>query len=144
MQLSAKEWVPYAEIIAAFGVIISLLFVGYELNSNNAIQQATTDNLLYEMQDSLSAAASTNSVLATSIHKLESGQELTQAEASQYVFHLWRFLNLWEMAHDRYREGLLSEQKWRAWNRAFEYELIHFPTGMTKELWESGRMTYGP
>lgn len=143
MQANAKDWVPYAEIIAAFGVVVSLLFVGYELNRNNAIQQAATDNLLYEMQDSLYESTSTNTVLATSTHKLESGEELTDAETAQIETQLWRFMNMWEMAYNRYREGLLSEQKWQSWNRSFEFELIRFPTGMPKELWESARVTYG-
>jgi hypothetical protein len=111
MRVSAKEWVPYAEIIAAFGVVISLLFVGYELNSNNAIQQATNDNLLYEMQDSL--------------------------------FESRRYMNMWEMAYERYHEGLLAEVQWQSWNRAFEYDLVHLPTGMPRQQWESGRITYG-
>jgi hypothetical protein len=143
MRVSAKEWVPYAEIIAAFGVVISLLFVGYELNSNNAIQQATNDNLLYEMQDSLFESLSTNSVLATSVHKLGSGEELTQTEAAQYAGYLWRYMNMWEMAYERYHEGLLAEVQWQSWNRAFEYDLVHLPTGMPRQQWESGRITYG-
>lgn len=146
MQTNPKKWVPYAEIVTALGVIVSLLFVGYELKQSNDIEQATTDNLLYQLQDDMYAATSTNIVLATSMQKLNSGEELrelTPIERQHYAQHLWRFMNLWELAHDRYSEGLLSESKWQSWDKALDFELIKYPTGMPRILWEEGRETYG-
>jgi hypothetical protein len=62
----------------------------------------------------------------------------TLAEAA-----LRRYLNLWEMAYDRHRDGLMSAAKWNTWSQAMEAEATYPPTGMPEETWEGGRVTYG-
>jgi hypothetical protein len=139
-----RSWVAVGELIAAAGVVVSLIFVGYELNSGNKIQQAANDNLLYELQDALYSDLSTDPVLSSAYMKLTGGEdELTPQELTQYGWYLWRQMNLWELAFDRHTDGLLSDSKWAAWRRAFESEVIDEATGMPKELWEIGRGTYG-
>jgi len=47
------EWAAVSEIIGTLGVVISLLFVGFNINQNTRVMQAANDNLLYEMQDAI-------------------------------------------------------------------------------------------
>ena len=143
MNEKLRNWVAIGELVAAAGVMISLIFVGYELNSGNKIQQAANDNFLYELQDELYADLSTNPVLISAYTKLSNGdEELTRQEAAQYVWYIWRYVNQWSMAFDRHAEGLLSDSTWAAWSTSFESELVGNSIGMSKELWESGRNTY--
>jgi hypothetical protein len=69
--------------------------------------------------------------------------ELTPAEKTQYEWHLWRHVNLWELAYDRHADGFLSDEKWATWQRAFELEIVEVSTGMPEEMWEWGREGYG-
>lgn len=144
MNEKLRNWVAIGELIAAAGVMISLIFVGYELNSGNKIQQAANDNLLYELQDELYADLSTNPVLISAYIKLSDGVgELTREERAQYEWYIWRDVNQWNMAFDRHAEGLFSDSTWAAWSTSWESALVGNSTGMSKGQWESGRNTYG-
>ena len=144
MNSKITKYTGIGELVAGIGVIISLIFVGYELRENNQMMQASTDNLIYELQDGVYADLETNANLINIRAKLFNNDELTAAEVDQYQWHHWRLLNIWELAFDRYQDGLLSEEKWSAWNHAIEVEVLSPPVGLTKEWWEEfGRFSYG-
>ena len=143
MNEKLKNWVAVGELVAAAGVMVSLIFVGFELNSGNKIQQATNDNVLYELQDAMYADLSTNPVLSSAYIKLSDGVgELTREERAQYAVHLWRNFNHWSLAFDRHEEGLLSDATWTGWNDNFELDFVGGRTGLPKRSWENSRDTF--
>lgn len=143
MSAKLQTWVDIGNLVASAGVVISILFVGYELNSGNKIRQAENDNLIYELMDSLYSDLSTTPELIQAETKLWNGLELTPNEETHHNWRLWRHMNLWELAFDRHREGFVSDQKWQTWDRAFRTEIIDQPTAMPEETWKVGRLTYG-
>lgn len=111
-KISLSEWAAIAEIVATLGLIASIAFVAYSVNQNTRALQASNDNILYEMQDKLYASYVTRETLVSTGGKLLNGEPIAPVEKAQYTWHLCRYFNLWEMAYDRYHEGLLSRAKW--------------------------------
>ena len=109
-ELSLTEWAALGEILATVGVVISIVFLAYEVNRNSGILQATNDNLLYELLGAVSSEVIGSSELASVIVKLEKDQELSDVESTRYTFYLLRLIDLWEMAFDRHSQGLLSDR----------------------------------
>lgn len=110
--MSLQERATLGEITATLTVILSIVFVGYGVYTNNQIVMATKDNFIYELQDELYTEYATNKDLASIQIKLTNGEGLTDLENYLFTWKLWRHASLWEMARDRYREGLLCEEKW--------------------------------
>lgn len=142
-KIGLTEWAAIADIIATAGLIVSLAFVAYSVNQNTQVLQSGNDNFAYELLDSLYSEFATNEALALARVKLNDGEQLTAVEVMLYEWQLWRYFNLWEMAYDRHRDGLMSAAKWNTWSQAMEAEATYPPTGMPKETWEGGRVTYG-
>lgn len=140
-KLNLIEWAAVGEITASVAVIISLVFLIVSVNRNSEITRATNDNLLYELQDALYGDLSRD--LAAIRVKLHSNEDLTAIEAERYQYFLWRWVNIWSLAFERHLEGLLADDKWQEWNKAFEIIITQSVTGMPKDWWEDGKPTFG-
>ena len=126
--------------------MISLIFLGYSVNQNNRILQANNDNFLYELQDSHSADIVDNPAIIPIHTELFNDEELTQIEGETYAWHLFRFLDGWEMAFNRYRDGMLDQDTWENWDRSLGIEITVPPLGLPREIWDNPytKDTYGP
>ena len=141
-KIQITELAALGEIIASIGVIVSLGFLAYTIERNNEYSQATTDNLMYEMMNGVYEIVVTNPDVASIHVKLANGETLTAIEQMRHANHLWQHLNIWEMAFDRHQQGMLSNDKWEAWNQSFTIELLAPPFGLPRELWATDE-TYG-
>jgi hypothetical protein len=146
MNKNLKSWVAIGELIAAAGVLVSLIFVGFELRNGNKIQQAANDTFLFELQDRAYSDLSTDPVLLRVYMMRADGRinDITREEREHYGIYLWRNMNAWALAFGRYEEELLSDATWASWDRSYQEELVVGPTGMSIERWASGRDQYTP
>ena len=129
-----------AEIVTSIAVVVSLLFVVYSIDQNTASLRSINDNFLYELQDEKLSDASNNGELASIIVRYHAGEELSQAEQARYGYWTTRHLNMWELAFNRYNEGLLPPNQWIAWDTMFAQTI---PGDITKESWFRQRYGYG-
>jgi len=115
---SLSKWASIAEIIAAVGVILSLIFVGFQLNEGNresratTIQAATDSELLFQTQILRYADIWEKIIVGT---PMEDGQERRRA------------INLFNMAmtemENRYlqfKSGYVDARSWEARQIALE------------------------
>ena len=99
-----------ANFIAAVGVIVSLLFVAYEVNQNTeASLAANRHTVIASLREQLIVRAQSPS-LAAVIEAAASGSELTPAERSQYRGYLFAQVKSVEDAFARYIEGQLDKE----------------------------------
>lgn len=137
-KFNVKDWAAFSEIIASIGVIFSLAFLAYSVQRNNEYLQATTDNLMYEMLNDVYKDRVENPDVAAIFIKRIKGEQLTEIEQVRQNWHLWRHMNIWELAYDRHQEGLLSDDKWAAWDKSFVEELLNpiygFPPDVLNDL----------
>jgi hypothetical protein len=139
-KLDLPGWAAVAEISGTAAIVVSLAFVVYSINQNTAALQANNDNFLYQLTIDTSREIARNPELASMSIRVRRGEELTEIELEQYQNHLWTLMNNWEIAYDRYSDGLLTETQWRAWDRSYQPLL---GTDFPMEWWPDWKYGHG-
>ena len=108
--MSIKNVSDVANLIAALGVIISLLFVAYEVNENtNATLAANRQTVIADLREGLLVRAQSPS-LAAALEAAGSGTELTATQRSQYIAYLYQAVKSAEGAFAQYVDGQLDRE----------------------------------
>jgi hypothetical protein len=118
-KFTLADWGHIAEIFGAVAVVVSLVYVGKQLQQNTeAIQTQTSQQVMATYTDAQVAILG-ESPLAPLMVKAESGQETTAEE--DYRLNVWAHLVIgnWEQSYRNHRDGLLQEEVWQAWDRFF-------------------------
>jgi hypothetical protein len=142
--LNLQGWALIAEIIGTIAVVISLLFVAYSINYNTAVLQSLNDNLLYDYNNLAIDDIVDDASMAAILVKLENSEELSEVEMRRFESYQERFLTMWELAHDRYKEGLFPEQKWLGWSDTLARNITQGSTRLPRERWLKVRTQFGP
>jgi hypothetical protein len=139
-RLTLPEWAAVADIVGTVAVVVSLLFLAYTIEQNTAVTQSVNDNFLYELDDRQQADVALTEDLAIIFLKHYNGEELSGIDESRLRRQVIRQLSAWELAFDRHEEGLLSDEKWKNWNR---YYSTNIRNDCPKEWWADLRKYYG-
>jgi len=133
-----EKWAHVAEIAGAIAVVLSLIYVGYQIKQNTAAQQSETELNLYNLTavlDSWYQDPAFVSIVAKANRDFES---LSEVEQMQLEKHVLDGLNLWGYAWKSHGRGQIDEEEWLAWDRWFAGE-------MQNESWSNiyRRYSYG-
>ena len=143
-KLALRDWASVAEIVGTIAVVVSLLFVAYSVNHNTAVLQSLNDNLLYEYDAQAISDVVTDPSMAAILVKLDNSEQLTSIERERFEQFMSRYLNMWELAHDRYVDGLFPEGKWLGWNATLANIVTQGPRRLPMEAWNEVKMQFGP
>ncbi len=110
--MKLQEYALVAEITSAIAVVVSLLFVGYQLNENTEEIRASNRQEVTVMAMSATLSVSTNPALALAISKSNAGEELSTTEMSQYSYFIRAMLLDIQNAYLLNEEGRLDSQYW--------------------------------
>ena len=111
-KLGLSEWANVAEIGAAVGVIISLIFVGLQLQSNTEATEAATREAINQKDLAYLSLRLDSSVLAKANAKLDNGETLSPLEDSQLVHQEYVNFVSFEHSFYQFRKGALEAQEW--------------------------------
>jgi len=107
-----SDWANVAEIGAATGVIISLIFVGLQFqNTTEATEAATREAINQKDMDFLSLRLD-SSVLARANAKLDNDEALSPLEESQLVHQEYVNFISFEHSFYQYKKGVLEPDEW--------------------------------
>ena len=112
-KFSLSEWANVAEIGAATGVIVSLIFVGLQLQSNTEATEAATREAINQKDMEYLSLRLDSSVLAGAHAKRENGEALSALEESQLVHEEYVNFILFEHSFYQYKKGALEPDEWR-------------------------------
>ena len=126
-----------AELVAAVGVIVSLLLLVYSLERNTAALQGGTENLLFDSHTALASRMVDDPSLVEIRLKVRHGQDLTEVEAVRWDYLQSLLLDVWAMAYMRHEEDLLDERQWRAWDTFFSAQFRDSDLRLTAARWEA-------
>ena len=106
MNRKLSDWSSIAEIVAAIGVIISLLFVGLQVRDGNRETVAATMQTALELEMRLQ---STVALHAGTMYKIRNGQELQEGEEVTRAIALYNMLmTVIENRFHQYNSGYLD------------------------------------
>ena len=116
---SLSDWALIAEIASAFAVVLSLVYVGYELRQNTNAVLSNTQQSLLELAHGVDAWLQSESFAEIAVRGDEDYSVLSPQERRQYDKYTHNVLNVWEHAYYNNRAGLMEDDLWEAWNDAF-------------------------
>jgi len=110
MNTNLQNIASMAEIIASIGVILSLVFVGFELNEGNRETRALTAQSALQTEMSMVAVLLDHS---DTWQKVISGAPLAKGEETRKAINLYQLAML-ESANRylQYKSGYLDEKSW--------------------------------
>ena len=140
-KLGLSDWAHVAEIIASIVIVVSLLYVGQELNQNtNSIQQSsyqsTLDNLI-QGDLLLASDAELNDIVSRAEQDPDLVSEQEWSRFSRYA--LARF-GVWEYVFAARESDSISETQWGSFSPYFEFLVCN--TGYSRFFAEN-RAFYG-
>ena len=105
------------ELAAAIAVVLSLLFVGYEVQQNSLAQkQLATRSLVKDWSDAVATLEGRE--MACLSHRLATDpSNLTIREAGQIETAFWRIYKAHEELQSQYEQGMIDESVWNGFRR---------------------------
>ena len=141
-KFSLSDWANVAEIGAATGVIISLIFVGLQLQSNTDATEAATREAINQKDLEYLSLRLDSSVLARAHAKWENGEELSSLEESQLVHQEYANFVAFEHSFYQYRKGALELREWSRHRNIVQLQIEG--SQYSQIMWERKRNTFGP
>lgn len=108
--------VAISEIVAALAVVISLVYIGAQINQNTKATQANTAQSLYEMhRDRIIMIMGNRELVELKIRSLDPVAELNEADSLQLILDLNLHINLLEAAYTNRENGTLEPEMANSW-----------------------------
>jgi len=122
-----------SQIISALAVVISLIYVGAQVNQNtkatqSAMRQSLADNDVAYLMSSLD-----NNILAIASYKYDNNMELSDLEMSQLVYMHHVNFRVFENAFFQFEHELLEPETWKRSRFIIKYLLES--NEPTKKMW---------
>ena len=108
-----------AEVIGIGAVVVSLIFVAYELRQNSMITAVDSAQHLAEMGQELSMLKMQPEFADLILKATNNFESLSQREHFIFTEIVRSEFNLWEQAYLSHREGVLLDDVWEIWNASF-------------------------
>jgi hypothetical protein len=109
-----RKWALVAEITAAAGVIVSLVFVGVQLMQANTLAREAAEQRQIEAIGNLSRILAENPFLSEAMAKAKAGETLTPGELAALTSLETYAQRTWEALYFQYRAGRVDPELWEA------------------------------
>jgi hypothetical protein len=130
-----------AEVVAALSVVVSLIYVGFQIRQNTGAVRSATAQAVHDNYAAwyinLSNDASLNAVV---IKGLKDYSLLDEIEKARFIDTFMAFSSYSQNAFYQWKEGALSPQLWIGWESLI-MNLVGTPGG--KEFWKERGYTFG-
>jgi len=127
-----KKWAAIAEITASIAVVVSLLFVGFQLQRNTTELRATHSNDLYDAIREIELAMISAPHLVDVYTQGWNTDRADMTDQEKVIFrqYLMQSFSIWEQAHARMVDGSMSESEYQRWKDVFA---VYLQEGLTRE-----------
>ncbi len=140
--MKLKDIGDIGNLVAALGVIISLLFVGYQINQNTEESRAANRQASADAIREVALSFATDPSLAAAMATIRAGEEYDDAQAIQYSGFLVALLKSIEEEYLQYKDGRLDETYMEARaSSAIAHLQFTFPRDFYQELKTLGVLT---
>ena len=137
-----SDWANVAEIAAATGVVISLIYVGLELQSNTEATQAATREAINQKDMQFLSLRLDSSVLARAHDKRINGEELSSLEETQLIQEDYVNFVSFEHTFRQYQKGVITQDEWLRHENIVRIQIQGYE--YSKLMWEYHHETFTP
>jgi hypothetical protein len=140
-----------SQIIGAAAVVVSLIYVGRQINDNTTEVKANSGRELVMVGQAIDSWVVTNSELADILTAGSSDYEaLSPSHRLRFNQYVTTSLNLYEQAFYYHQNGLLEEDGWGSWDAYFRARMqmgFGWPDGKAddtwRRVWRASEAAYG-
>lgn len=118
-KLKLSDWGHIAEIFGAVAVVISLLYVGKQLQQNTEAIQAQTSQQVLATYSVAQLSVIGEESMAPILIRADAGEVLTAEEALRLDTWAHLVISNWEQTYRSHQHGLLEDEVWQAWDIYF-------------------------
>ena len=142
MKMKLKQWASFAEIIGAFAVVISLIYVGVQVNdSTGAVRSASANDANVALQAFYLQVGADRETSSIMYRGLMSEQALTNEEEYQFLMMLHGAFLGFQNSYLLAEEGTIDEELLNSLNTTIAN--IHRRPGL-KRYWRQRRSYLHP
>ena len=117
------------QILASFGVLIGLIFLGLEIRQSNRIAVAATEISVREGYGSSNETAYTNPEVAALLAKARNADaEFSDVEIEMVDYFTGRLLNIWISSEKAYANEMVSEATLQLAIEAMKWTIDTYPS----------------
>ncbi|MDA1075944.1 MAG: hypothetical protein O3A63_14435 [Proteobacteria bacterium] len=124
-KLALSDWANVAEVVGGLAVVISLLYVGVQINENTEEVRATSRQQLVTRSADATGNAASNPELATALGKAEQGTSFAPEELWQYQYFVRGMFYDIQEAYLLYTEGHLDRDYWLTRKSIFQAYVVN-------------------
>ena len=107
----------YVEIMSAIALVVSLIFLGLEVNQSNILAKASIRQSLNETDMDVFKMQMDKEVITKALYKIDKGLPLDEYEEYMVIeFQTYNFRDF-DNSYYQYRLGLFDENSWLAYQR---------------------------
>ena len=121
-------------LTANFGVIVTLLFLAYEINQSTKATIAAAIQGLTDQSITFFEAQLDPSVISRAVYKQRQGDELSDYESHQLEVLQHINFRLFESAFLQYKRGFYEEREWEQYRRIIAGNMANIPSAI--QMWE--------
>ncbi len=121
-------------LTANFGVILSLLFLAYEINQSTKATIAAASQGLTDQSITYFEAQLDPGVISQAVYKQRQGDELSNYESHQLEVLQHLNFRLFENAFLQYKRGFYEEREWERYRRIIARNMANNPSAV--QMWE--------
>lgn len=134
-----QDWASIAEIAGAVAIVVSLIYVGFELRENTRAVEAQTRQAFAAQDLAFFESALDRTVVARAIAKLQSGKKLSELEQSQLETREHLNFRIFEHAYYQYQKGTLEQSEWDRYAQIIKLLCTHQPA---QSMWGRHKESY--
>ena len=134
--MSLERGALFAEIISAIAVVISIVYLGFQVGENTNAVKVQTSHALLDLQVQYAAWNQDLDHADLMLRGLSEPSSLSAAEWRVFVSDKTVAFNLWEQAHYGLQHDDLDEDQWESWDRSFVSSLC---SPGIQSFWEEGQ-----
>lgn len=115
-KLKLNDWANIAEITGTVAVVISLIFVGVQIDQNTVATRAAASQAVHGSFATWYANSQGElALLSVSIKGMRDYKALDGSEKAQFIAHFMAFSLSTQDAYYKWQEGSLDPELWRSW-----------------------------
>ena len=135
--MSLKKMALIAEVLGGLGIIVSILYLAYEISQNSETMGLSHHLTLSQQALELRQSLMENNDLARVISKGSSNfADLEPFEKLQFEMYFISIWDIWENAYHMSIAGQIDQEAWGDWNSA-HCSVVATPG--SAEVWAEGR-----
>jgi len=139
--MTLEQWSAIGQVVAALGVIVSLVFVGFQIRDSARAVRSATSQAVHENFGHLYAQLAQNpAALDTFLRGCIDAEALPTTEREQFTCFAMAVLSFYQNAFDQWRIGHLRTDLWTGWETLL-VNFLHTPGGAA--FWNDRGYVFG-